>query len=316
MTALQQRGKELEDQLQEMAFQKEKATAEVSEKAEAHRSFVEQLEQRIREMESEGNANVATLHQRAKELEEQLQLASLRNEQIAAQAGEQAQVHWRVVEQLEQRIHELEMERNASLSSLQQRTKELEEQLQQAEERMPLMKADAAKSDAAKVDVPGNSSEQFLRRAEWITACSVGTILPLGLVAAEAYTAAAMAANPKDKNAPQLMAELARIRRAYPQGLPSVIEAITTFDEMAARYFATDLERTAEIAEEEALRRNRAGLIRSALLVVNLALELRQQTDAEDSPGMLRLHELKNQLMARIGGNAGPAGTAPGVTAS
>jgi chromosome segregation ATPase len=316
LTALEQRSKELEDQLHQMAFQNEKTTSEASAQAETHQRIVEQLEARLREMESEGSASVVAFHQRSKELEELLQLASLKNEQIAAQAGEQAQVHWRVVEQLEQRIREMETERNASLSTLQQRTRELEEQLQQSEDQLTLVKADAAKRDVAKAETAGGSSEQFLRRAEWITACSVGAILPHGLVAAEAYTAAAMAANPKDKDAPQLMAELARIRRAYPQGLPSVIEAVTTFDEMATRFFATDVERAAEIAEDEAQRRNRAGLIRSALLVVNLALELRQQTDAEDSPGMLRLQELKAQLLARIGNNAGLAGTAPGFAAS
>jgi hypothetical protein len=156
-------------------------------------------------------------------------------------------------------------------------------------------------------------SEALLRRAEWITGCAVGAILPLGLVAAEAYASAALAANPQDIDAPQLLAELARIRRAYPEGLPPVTESVTTFDERAAAFFAEDLVRAADIADDEAQRRYRAGLNRSALLVVNMAIELRQQTGAEDSPDMLRLQEMKASLLARLGSNAKTSTAAPKV---
>jgi len=107
--------------------------------------------------------------------------------------------------------------------------------------------------------------------------------LPHGLVAAEAYASAAIAADPQNSEAPQLLAELARIRRAYPEGLPPVVEAVTTFDDRAASYFASDPARAAEIAESEAQRRSRAGMNRSALLAANLALELRNQTGTDAS---------------------------------
>jgi hypothetical protein len=277
---------------------------------------VEQLEQRIRDMEAESDVSLSALQQRSKELEDQLRQASLQNNQVTAQASEQAQAHLLAVEQLEQRIRDMEAESNASVSALQQRSKELEDQLQQAADRMTLettevVKTEAAKAEVTNGEVASNTSEVLLRRAEWITARAVGAILPHGLVAAEAYAAAAMAANPQDVDAAQLLTELARIRRAYPEGLPSVIEAVTTFDENAARFFAADLTRAAEIAEDEALRRNRAGLNRSALLAVNLALELRQQTAAEDGPETLKLQEMKASLLARLGNSTKTSNAAP-----
>jgi len=105
---------------------------------------------------------------------------------------------------------------------------------------------------------------------------------------------------------------LARIHRAYPEGLPSVVEAVTTFDERTAAYFAGNLSRAADIAEDEAQRRYRAGLNRSALLVVNVALELRQKTEGENGPGTLRLQALKETLLARLGSIAKPPNVAPG----
>jgi hypothetical protein len=153
-----------------------------------------------------------------------------------------------------------------------------------------------------------------LRRAEWITARAVGAIVPYGLVAAESYASAALATNPQGIDAPQLLAELARIRRAYPEGLPSVIEAVTTFDERAATFFAADLARAADLADDEAQRRYRAGLNRSALLVVNTAIELRQQTAEENSPAMLRLQEMKASLLAHLGSNARALNGAPNLT--
>ncbi|HZL52536.1 MAG TPA: hypothetical protein VFC37_16475, partial [Terracidiphilus sp.] len=120
--------------------------------------------------------------------------------------------------------------------------------------------------------------------------------------------------NPQGIDAPQLLAELARIRRAYPEELPSVIEAVTTFDERAATLFAADLARAADLAEDEAQRRYRAGLNRSALLAVNMAIELRQQTVEENSPKMLILQEMKASLLARLGSNARASNGAPKLT--
>jgi hypothetical protein len=209
------------------------------------------------------------------------------------------------MERLELQIRGLEAEKDAReshLNTLEEHVKELEDQLQQAASRMPV----------EKTSVAVNPSEQFMRRAEWITACAVGTILPYGLVAAEAYASAALVANPQSTDAPQLLAELARIHRAYPEGLPSVVEAVTTFDERTAGFFSTHLARAADIAEDEAQRRFRAGLNRSALLVANVALDLRLKTDGENSPGTLRLQEMKETLLDRLGSIARPSNVAPG----
>jgi len=185
---------------------------------------------------------------------------------------------------------------------LQQRTKELEEQLQQnanqAENERSIAHQTALEKTLA-------TDDQLLHRAEWITSHAVGAILPHGLVAAEAYASAALAANPQSKDASQLLAELARIRRVFPEGLPLVTDAITTFDEKAAAFLAADPARAADIADDEAQRRYRAGLNRSALLAANLAIELRRQQTGENSPEMARLHEMRSALLARLGGNAG-----------
>src|ERR1017187_1025639 len=379
LSAVQQRSRELEEQLQQASLRNDEIAAHAGDQEQAHRIAVEQLEHRIREMEAGSDANLSGLQQRTRELEEQLQQASQRNDELAAHAGEQEQAHWIAIDQLEQRIREMEAGSNDNLSGLQQRSRELEEQLQQAAtlieneksiahqealersadaerlglrirdleaetgieesrattlelqikeleeqlrqaaDRRALETAETAKTEVAPTEVANgdvslSTSETFLRRAEWITARAVGEIVPYGLVAAESYASAALAANPQGIDAPQLLAELARIRRAYPEGLPSVIEAVTSFDERAATFFAADLARAADLADDEAQRRYRAGLNRSALLVVNIAIELRRQTAEENSPAMLRLLETKASLLARLGSNARASNGAPELT--
>ena len=379
LSGLRQRSRELEEQLQQASQRNDELAAHAGVQEQAHRIAVEQLEQRIREMEAESNDNLSGLRQRSRELEEQLQQASQRNDELAAHAGVQEQAHRIAVEQLEQRIREMKAGSDANLAALQQRSRELEEQLQQATtlieneksiaqqealersadkerleqrirdleaekgieesrattlelqikeledqlrqaaDRMALETAETAKTEVARIEVANgnaaaNTAETLLRRAEWITARAVGEIVPYGLVAAESYASAALAANPQGIDAPQLLAELARIRRAYPEELPSVIEAVTTFDERAATLFAADLARAADLAEDEAQRRYRAGLNRSSLLAVNMAIELRQQTVEENSPEMLRLQEMKASLLARLGSNARASNGAPKLT--
>src|ERR1017187_1262013 len=379
LSGLQQRTRELEEQLQQASQRNDELAAYAGEREQAHRIAIDQLEQRIREMEAGSNDNLSGLQQRSRELEEQLRQSSQRNDELTAHAGEQEQAHWIAIDQLEQRIREMEAGSNDNLSGLQQRSRELEEQLQQAAtlieneksiahqealersadaerlelrirdleaetgieesrattlelqikeleeqlrqaaDRRALETAETAKTEVAPTEVANgdaslSTSETFLRRAEWITARAVGEIVPYGLVAAESYASAALAANPQGIDAPQLLAELARIRRAYPEGLPSVIEAVTSFDERAATFFAADLARAADLADDEAQRRYRAGLNRSALLVVNIAIELRRQTAEENSPAMLRLLETKASLLARLGSNARASNGAPELT--
>ena len=354
---LQQHAKNLEEQLQQAALEKNQLAAQASEQAEAHRSAVEQHELRIRQIEGEHDANFAGLQQHAKNLEEQLQQAALEKNQLAAQANEQAEAHRNAVEQHEQRIHQIEAESGATLAALELRSKELEDQLQEVthqheyekslaqqqiaehaagleqlsqrlsnlqaekdsadaqlgtlqahvselEDRLRQAAAGATEIESAGDGAASDLSTQLLQRAESITGCAVGAILPHGLVAAEAYASAALAADPKSLEPLQLLAELARIRRAYPEGLPSVTEAVITFDEKAAAFFRADPARAVEIAEDEAQRRSRAALNRSALLVANMAIELRQKTDAEDSPALLKLLDLRTSLLARLGNNA------------
>jgi hypothetical protein len=293
--------------------------AHAGEQEQAHRIAVEQLEQRIREMEAGSDANLSALQQRTRELEGQLQQATALIENEKSIARQEALERSVDTERLELRIRDLEAEKGIEESratALDLQIKELEDQLRQAADRLAL---ETAKTEGARTEVPNgdvavNTSETLLRRAEWITARAVGAIVPYGLVAAESYASAALATNPQGIDAPQLLAELARIRRAYPEGLPSVIEAVTTFDERAATFFAADLARAADLADDEAQRRYRAGLNRSALLVVNTAIELRQQTAEENSPAMLRLQEMKASLLAHLGSNARALNGAPNLT--
>jgi hypothetical protein len=93
LSAVQQRSKELEDQLQQAELLKNEVTTKFSEEVQAHRATIEQLEQRIRDMEAGSYASQAALERRSKELEERLQQATLQHEQGAAQASEQVQAH-------------------------------------------------------------------------------------------------------------------------------------------------------------------------------------------------------------------------------
>ncbi|HZL52675.1 MAG TPA: hypothetical protein VFC37_17195, partial [Terracidiphilus sp.] len=245
LSALQQRSRELEEQLQQESRRNNELVAHAGEQEQAHRVAVEQLEQRIREMEAGSDANLSALQQRTRELEEQLQQATALIENEKSIAHQEALERSADKELLELRIRDLEAEKGIEESratTLDLQIKELDDQLRQAADRLALetAKTEGGRTEVANGDVAVNTSETLLRRAEWITARAVGAIVPYGLVAAESYASAALATNPQGIDAPQLLAELARIRRAYPEELPSVIEAVTTFDERAATLFAAD----------------------------------------------------------------------------
>lgn len=315
LAALQQRAKELEEQLRQASLRNEEITGQASEKAQAHRATVEYFEQRIRDLEAASNASLTTLEQRAKELEEQLQQATIQNENERSIVQRETLEQIAEMEQLELRARELDVElnaRGAALATLQTRVNELESQLQQAADQTT--EAVLAPESAPPLTVEQNesavsTSEQFLRRAEWITACAVGAIRLHGLVAAEAYAAAAIAADKQNQEARHLLAELVELRRASGKPSPSVAEAVTTFDEKAAGLFGADLARAADIAEREAFERYRAGFNRSALLAVNLNLALRQETAANYSPRTPMLQEMRSVLLARLAGNGRPSNT-------
>ncbi len=298
VTVLEQHAKDLEEQLHQAAFRHEKDATHAHEAAQHHRAAIGQLEDRIQAIDAERNANISALQRHAHEVEGQLELATRRHDEAAAQANEQAQAHRTTVEQFQQRISEMDAVHSAYLVSLQQHAVSLEEQLHQANNRP----APEIETDSKANDDP--TAQTLMQRADWITARTVGSILPHGLVAAEAYAAAALAADPQNLDAPQLLAELARIHRAYSDELPPVTEAVTTFDGRAASFLAADPAAAAAAAESEAHRRARAGMNRSALLATNLALDLHQQTGAEDSPSVQGQHELKQTLLARLAGDA------------
>jgi hypothetical protein len=364
--ALEHRSRELEEQLRQATLQHEQDAAQAGEQAEAHRTTVEQLEQRIRDMDAGSFANQAEIEQRSRELEEQLHHASLENEKLTAQANEHLQAHRTFVEQVEQRIRDMEAESSANLAALERRSREVEEQLQRtisrhedegsitnqealeqraklermemqirdleaeklagefhlktvqaqvkqleaqlqltadqiASETVAATDADPANGEATQMKAAVNASAQLLRRAEWITGCAIGAIRPLGVVAAEAYAVAAFAADPQNLAASQLLAELTKLRRSSIERLPSVMEAVATFDQGAAGFFGSDRAGNADLAEREAQRRYHAGLDRSALLALNMSLALRQQTSGTESKGTQKLQEMKITLLERIG---------------
>jgi chromosome segregation ATPase len=302
LTALDQRAKDLEEQLERAAIRTDKVTAQAGEQIQGYRMTVEKLEERIHAMATEGNANLSALHQRTQDLENELREATSQHENEKSIAQQAVLERTAGMEQLAARVRDLEAEKEVKgthLQTLQAHIGELEGQLQEAASRVA-----PERVEVAKVEAGAGTAEELLHRAEWIMSRAVGAILPHGLVAAEAYASAALAANPQGTAAPELLAELARIRRAYPEGLPPVTEAVTGFDEKAAAFFAADPARVATIADEEAQRRYRAGLNRSALLMTNTALELRQETDAADSPEAARLQEMRAALLARLGDQA------------
>jgi archaellum component FlaC len=296
-TALEQRAKDLEEQLERATIRHDQVTSQASEQIQAYRQTVERLEERMRAMEAEGNASQTALHQRNQELENQLRQATSEHENVkidgAAVGAGTDRRHGTTgcprprsgSGEGRQRVAPADTARR-TLGSLKASCKRLRA---------------AVTPEVAKEDAGAGTADELLDRAEWIMSRAVGAILPHGLVAAEAYASAALAANPQGTAAPQLLAELARIRRAYPEGLPPVTEAVTSFDERAAAFYAADPARIATVADDEAQRRYRAGLNRSALLMTNTALELRQQTDAADSPETARLQEMRASLLARLG---------------
>jgi hypothetical protein len=322
LAVLQQRANELEEQLQQAIRRNEEITARAGEEADAHRTAVEQFEQRVRDMEAESNTSLSALQQHSKELEEQLQQVTIQYESDRSNAQRVALEQIAAMEQFEQRTREFHAEREgweSRLKTLHARVQELEGQLQQAAGQ--IAEAVSAAQTAPPLiaeyrDDAAETSEQLLRRAEWIIACAVGAIRPLGLVAAEAYAAAAIAADRHNLDARWLIFELAKLRRASPKPLPSVVEALTTFDERAAELFGADLSRAADIVEREAFERYRAGLNRSALLAVNLNLALRQQTAAKFSPRTQIVQEMKAVLLGRIGGNGRPSSASPEFAAA
>src|SRR5665213_204418 len=165
LTTVELRSKEFEDQLQQASLQHEELLAQASEQVRAHQAVVELFEERVREMEAEGIANLTALRQRFNELEDQLQQASHRNNELVAHAGEQGQAHRIAVEQLEQRIREMEAESNDNLSGLQQHSRELEEQLQKASHRNNELVAHAGEQGQAH-RIAVEQLEQHIREME------------------------------------------------------------------------------------------------------------------------------------------------------
>src|ERR1039457_4799345 len=86
--ALQKHSQELEEQLRQAALQNDAVTAQKNAETKAHRTALEQVEQRMRDAETESNNNLTALHHRSKELEEQLQHAFLRNDKVMALAND------------------------------------------------------------------------------------------------------------------------------------------------------------------------------------------------------------------------------------
>jgi chromosome segregation ATPase len=194
LTTLQQRTKELEDQLHQAYILNDDAKAQIADQAQAHQLAVQQLEQRIHDLEAGSNANLTTLQQRTKELEDQLHQSYVLNDDVKAQIADQTQAHQLAVQRFEQRIHDLEAEKDASnsrLKTVEAHATELEGQLQQAAARTAPEETPIANAKSARPEIPADISGQLLRRAEWITARAVGSILLHGLVAAEAYASAA-----------------------------------------------------------------------------------------------------------------------------
>lgn len=322
LAVLQQHANELEEQLLQAIRRNEEITARAGEQADAHRTVVEQFEQRVRDMEAESKTSLSALQQHSKELEEQLQQVTIQYEIDRSTAQREALEQIAEMEQFELRTREFRTEREgweSGLKTLHARVQELEGQLQQAAGQMA--EAVSASQTAPPLiaehrDDAAETSGQLLRRAEWITACAVGAIRLVGLVAAEAYAAAAIAADRNNLDARWLIFELAKLRRATQKPLPSVVEALTTFDERAAELFGADLPSAVDIVEREAFERYRAGLNRSALLAVNLNLALREQTAAKFSPRTQIVQEMKAVLLGRIGGNGKPSNASPGYAAA
>ncbi len=317
LAELEHRSKGLEDQLQQAHLRHQELIAQSNEQAQAHHQTVDQFEQRLRDLEAQGNTSLSALQQHSRELEDQLQQLTLQTENEKSTAYQETLEQIAGIERLEQRVrdHEAEIDaRESALKTLQARVTELEGQLQhladQAAETILAVHSAPPPAAERQPAAPDTSSE-LLRRAEWITACAVGAIRPLGLVAAEAYAAAAIAADPHNLDARRLLVELAKLRSASPKPLPSVVEAVTTFDDAAAAFFGPNLARAADFAEKEARQRYQAGLSRAALPVVNLALALRRHSAADHTPDTLRLNEMKASLLARLGSNAKPSSQAP-----
>ena len=297
MNASRQRMQEVEEQLQQTSLRNSEMMAQAREQEQTHRATVEKLELRMRDLEAENSTRLTAMQQQARELEEQLQQASQLSTSEASITQQEALERSASMEQLNLRIRELESEindRESRVQALQAQVKDLGDQLRLAADRSIAQNRQAAP----------DASKTLLRRAEWMTACAVGAVRTLGLVAAEAYAAAAVAADAQDRDAQQLLVELTKLRSGSRGSLPSVAEAVTTFDERSADFFGADLAGAARLAEREALDRYQSGLNQSALLVTNFSLALHKQLSPQSLQDTRSLQEMRAALLARLGRNA------------
>jgi chromosome segregation ATPase len=132
LTVLQQRANDLEEQLQQAIRRNEEITARAGEQADAHRTAVEQFEQRVRDLEAESNTSLSALQQHSKELEEQLQQVTIQYESERSTSQRETLEQIAEMEQFEQRTREFQAEREgweSGLKTLHARVKELEGQL-------------------------------------------------------------------------------------------------------------------------------------------------------------------------------------------
>ena len=313
LQTLEGRCEALEGELRKASVANETTSTQAAQAAQAHDAAIEQLEKRICNLQSEGEEKDARLEahqQRNEALESRLREVALANEAAVAQAGETALADRLAVEELQMRVRNLQSEgeeKDASLGVLEVRCLGLEEELRQASAQKAESGTTVVPSQALAVqraDDAEQLSELLYRRAEWTVARAVGGVRSLGLVAAEAYASAAVAADPESRQAHDLLAEVELLLNSAPQSRHSASLAITTFEQQASQLFECDPSAAGDKAEEEALQRYRAGLGPSALPVADLALAMRLQSAGEESPRTLAAQSLRAALLARVGREA------------
>ena len=144
-------------------------------------------------------------------------------------------------------------------------------------------------------------SELLFSRAEWAAAYAAGDQRAAGLVAAEAYSIAAIALWPGNRGAADLLDDIRIIKAEEAHPTLPLTQSLSELQNRATELFEPALVEAADEAEHEARRRFARGRYHAALPAVERAIALRLWTVGETGAKTSIAKYIKAQILQALG---------------
>ncbi len=206
-------------------------------------------------------------------------------------------------------------DRQKKLDNIRDENEILERRSEQAEGRLAQVALAKAESEwHENNDLPSNRaitewvqnegrpiSQMLYLRARWYLGHAAREVHSMGLVGAQAYAIAALALQPENNGAAELLGEVEGLLENADSPQPSIVDALTQFDKQADEIFEVDLPEAANAAEQEAILRTNAGNYHTALPAAEQAFLWRTQALGSKATPALRARWLVALILDRLG---------------